>query len=349
MDKNERLQIACVGAGYWGRNLVRVFDDLPDVHLKTVCDNDPRVGMRLTDRHSSFEVVSEYESVLKDAEIDAVVIALPAVQHYEAAKLALEHGKHVFVEKPMTTRVDHAEELLAIATRAKQTLMVGHLLEYHPAVQVLKRLLADGELGETYYLYSQRVNLGIVRKDENALWSLAPHDISVMLYLLGQEPGAVSARGECYLQKGVEDVVFVNLHFKGGMMGQLQLSWLDPHKIRKLTIVGSEKMAVFDDMESAEKVRIYDKAADRESYDSYGDAITLRFGDVVIPHIHMEEPLKLECQHFVDCVRDGAVPRSDGVDGLRVVRVLEAAQRSLDSDGVPIALETTHSKRLVRG
>ena len=340
MNRNHGASIACVGAGYWGRNLVRVFGSLPGSHLKMVCDNDPQVRARVADQHSNLTVVSDYESVLQDADIEAVVIAVPAVHHYETAKLALESGKHVFVEKPMTTRVDEAEELVEIAERNHRTLMVGHLLVHHPAIDTLKRLINDGELGETYYLYSQRVNLGIVRKDENALWSLAPHDIAVMLYLLDQEPDAVSARGECYLQKDIQDVVFLNLHFKDGKMGQLQVSWLDPHKIRRLTIVGSEKMAVFDDMESAEKIRIYDKSAERESYESYGEAITLRFGDVVIPHIHMDEPLKLECQHFVDCIRDGAKPRSDGQEGLRVVRVLAAAQRSLEQDGVPVMLES---------
>lgn len=337
VGSSEYPSIACVGAGYWGRNLVRVFGSLPDAYLKLVCDSDRGVAERAAGPHSA-RVVTDYDSVLRDPDIDAVVIAVPALQHYESAKLALEHGKHVFVEKPMTTRVDQAAELVEIADRNGKTLMVGHLLEYHPAVQFLKHLIQNGELGETYYLYSQRVNLGIVRKDENAMWSLAPHDISVILYLLDEEPDAVSARGECYLQKGVEDVVFVNLHFKDGRMGQLQLSWLDPHKVRKLTIVGSEKMAVFDDTESAEKIRIYDKAAERESYESYGEAITLRFGDVVIPHIHMEEPLKLECQHFIDCVQNNTTPRSDGSDGLRVVRVLEAAQRSLEQDGAPVAL-----------
>ena len=334
------VSIACVGAGYWGRNLVRVFGSLPSSHLKIVCDSDPQVRARVADQHSNLTVVSDYETVLQDADVEAVVIALPAVQHHETAKLALESGKHVFVEKPMTTSVDEAEELVEIAERNHRTLMVGHLLVHHPAVDTLRRLINDGELGETYYLYSQRVNLGIVRKDENALWSLAPHDIAVMLHLLDQEPDAVSARGECYLQKDIQDVVFLNLHFKDGKMGQLQVSWLDPHKIRRLTIVGSEKMAVFDDMESAEKIRIYDKAAERESYESYGEAITLRFGDVVIPHIHMDEPLKLECQHFVDCVRDEAKPRSDGRDGLRVVRVLAAAQRSLEQDGASVVLES---------
>ena len=327
--------LACVGAGYWGKNLVRVFSGLPDVRLKTVCDASPDVRKAMRDQYPDVKVCAEYEEVLNDGEVEAIVLAVPAVRHFEAAKAALESGKHVYVEKPMTLCVSEAEELVGLAESEGRVLMVGHVLEYHPAVELLKKLIDEGAFGDIYYLYSQRVNLGIVRRDESALWSLAPHDISVLLFLLGQEPHSVSAQGECYLQDGVEDVVFVNLHFANRKMAQIQLSWLDPHKIRRLTIVGSRKMAVFDDMETSEKVRIYDKAAERDSYESYGDAITLRFGDVVIPHIHMEEPLRLEAQHFVECVRDGSQPRSDGHDGLRVVRVLEAAQRSLEQSGVP--------------
>ena len=335
MSAGDRTTLACVGAGYWGRNLVRVFDSIPDIRLKTVCDSnaDIRKGMRA--QYPDAEVAAAYDEVLADDEVEAVVLAVPAIRHFAAARAALEAGRHVFVEKPMTLSGSEAEELVELGERQGCTLMVGHLLEYHPAVDFLKEMIARGELGEICYLYSQRVNLGIVRRDENALWSFAPHDLSVMLYLLGQVPDTVSARGESYLQRGVEDVVFVNLHFPDGKMAQLQVSWLDPHKIRKLTIVGSRKMAVFDDMESTEKVRIYDKAAEREEYESYGDAITLRLGDIVIPHIHMAEPLRLEAQHFADCIRSRKTPRSDGRDGLRVVRVLEAAQRSLQEDGAP--------------
>ena len=331
----ERTTLACVGAGYWGRNLVRVFAGLPEVRLKTVCDANADIRKAMRAQYPEAEVAASCEEVLADREVEAVVLAVPAVRHFAAARAALEAGKHVFVEKPMTLSGGEAEELVELGERQGRTLMVGHLLEYHPAVEFLRETISLGELGEIYYLYSQRVNLGIVRRDENALWSFAPHDLSVILYLLGQVPDTVSARGESYLQQGVEDVVFVNLHFPDGKMAQLQLSWLDPHKVRKLTIVGSSKMAVFDDMESTEKVRIYDKAAEREEYDSYGDAITLRLGDIVIPHIHMAEPLRLEAQHFVDCIRSGKPPRSDGRDGLRVVRVLEAAQKSLQEDGAP--------------
>ena len=332
------IEIACVGAGYWGKNLVRVFRDLPDVHLRQVCDADPAIRSAIQRQFPEVATGSDYDLLLQDEALDAVVLAVPAALHYALACQALERGKHVYVEKPMTLNAADAQRLVELAAARDRVLMVGHLLEYHPAVQMLRRLVQSGELGDIYYVYSQRVNLGIVRRDENALWSLAPHDISVILHLLGQEPDAVSARGECYLQPDIEDVVFANLHFADGKMAQLQLSWLDPHRIRRLTVVGSRKMAVFDDVESAEKVRIYDKSAERPEYDSYGESITLRFGDVVIPRLEMAEPLKLECQHFADCVRSGQTPLSDGHDGLRVVRVLEAAQESLRQNGVPVEI-----------
>ena len=332
------VNIACVGAGYWGKNLVRVFRDLPDVHLQQVCDADPKIRAAIEQQYPEVTTGADYDRLLADESLDAVVLAVPATHHYELARQALVQGKHVYIEKPMTLNSTDAERLVELADERHKVLMVGHLLEYHPAVQMIRSLIEAGDLGDLYYLYTQRVNLGIVRRDENALWSLAPHDISVILYLLGQEPDAVSARGECYLQPDIEDVVFANLHFADGKMAQLQLSWLDPHRIRRLTVVGSRKMVVFDDVESSEKVRIYDKSAERPEYDSYGDSISLRFGDVVIPRLEMAEPLKLECQHFAECVRSGQTPLSDGRDGLRVVRVLEAAQASLRQGGAPVPI-----------
>jgi len=218
--------------------------------------------------------------------------------------------------------------------------MVGHLLEYHPAVGKLKELIDSEEIGRIYYIYSQRVNLGEIRRYENALWSFGPHDVSVILYLLGEEPESVNALGESYLQENIEDVVFVNLHFKDKRMAQVHISWLDPHKIRKITIVGSKKMVVFDDMESSEKIKIYDKGADSPGkYVSYGDSITLRIGDISIPKVDMKEPLKVECQHFLGCIKENKSPLSDGADGLRVVRVLEAAQKSMENYGALVKLE----------
>ena len=334
----ERVVLACVGAGRWGRNLVRVFDSLPDVELAVVCDVSEDIRRELKQQYPEVKVTADYGEVLANKQIQAVVLAVPAVDHYAAAKQALEAGKHVYVEKPISLSYDHARRLTELAESLSLVLMVGHLMEYHPALRLLKQLVDAGELGEILYLYSERVNLGVVRKDENALWSLAPHDISMILHLVDEEPESVSARGASYLQEGIEDVVFANLRFADGRMAQIQVSWLDPHKVRKLTVVGTQKMAVFDDMESAEKVRIYDKAAERQGYESYGESITLRFGDIVIPHVNPAEPLKLECQHFVDCVQSGDTPVSDGRDGMRVVRVLEAAQRSLRVDGAPCVM-----------
>jgi predicted dehydrogenase len=216
--------------------------------------------------------------------------------------------------------------------------MVGHLLEYHPAVNFLKEMIDKGQLGQPYYMYTQRVNLGIVRQDENAWWSLAPHDISVICYLLGSEPVSVAAHGQCYLQKNIEDVVFATIKFADGKVANVHCSWLDPHKIRKMTVVGSEKMVTFDDMEATEKIRIYDKGAAvrHDITTSYAEVISLRFGDIVIPKVPSGEPLALECKHFIDCVLDGMPIRSDGIEGLRVVRVLEAGQKSLKSNGEPV-------------
>jgi predicted dehydrogenase len=217
--------------------------------------------------------------------------------------------------------------------------MVGHLLLYHPGVRYLKQAVADGVLGDLLYIYSQRVNLGKVRRDENALWSFAPHDLSVVLHLMGQEPVDVAARGSAFLQPGVEDVVFVDLRFPGGQTAHVHVSWLDPHKLRKFTVVGTQKMIVFDDMEASEKIKVYDKGVDRAGQVvSYGDALTVRSGDILIPKISLQEPLRLECQHFIECVRERRKPLTDGLDGLRVVKVLDAAQRSLARGGAPVAI-----------
>ena len=330
------LKVGLVGAGAWGRNLVRVFSQLREVELACCCDADPTRRKELAASYPGMILTERYEDIVSDERIDAVVIASSAVTHHPFAKAALEAGKHAYVEKPLALSGGHAEELAALAESKGLKLMVGHLLLYHPAVAYLKQLVGSGELGNVFYIYSQRVNLGKIRQDENALWSFAPHDISVILHLLGQSPVSVSARGESYLQEGVEDVVFVNMKFADHKMAQLQVSWLDPHKVRKITIVGSKKMVVFDDVESTEKLKIFDKGVSGVSYESYGDSITLRFGDISIPHISMTEPLRTECQHFVDCIIEDKRPLTDAVDGVRVVRILEAAQRSMESNGTPV-------------
>jgi predicted dehydrogenase len=273
-------------------------------------------------------------------DIDAVVVATLPGTHYELSAQALEAGKDVFVEKPMVLDRAEGQRLVQIAERAGRILMVGHLMEYHPAVLKLKAYLDAGELGSIYYVYAARVNLGKVRREENALWSFAPHDISMILYLLGDVPVQVTATGQDYLRKGIEDVAFVTLRFKNGTIAHIHVSWLDPHKIRRLTVVGDKKMAVFDDMAPAETIRIYDKGVDQDlEYGTYGDSLSLRTGDILIPSVKMSEPLKLECAHFIDCVQSRETPRSDGRDGLRVVCVLQAAQRSLEQRGTPVAVE----------
>lgn len=337
MSDRSEVQTAVVGCGYWGKNLVRNFDRLS--RLRTCCDADESVRARMAAAYPDAMVTPDYQSVLEDPEVEAVVLATPAPTHADLAVQAFRAGKHVFVEKPLALNTIDAEAVLEAAVAADRVLAVGHLLEYHPAVNHIKGMLDRGELGDVLYMYGQRVNLGKVRSDENALWSLAPHDISIVLYLLGEEPIEVTASGQAFLQDGIEDVVFFTMRFASGRLAHIHVSWLDPHKERRLTVVGSEKMVVFDDMKTAEKIRVYDKGVTRPSteaaeYGSYAEYLQLREGDIVSPRLPPVEPLALECSEFLRAIETGAPVRSDGRDGLAVVRVLEAAQQSLDGNGV---------------
>lgn len=331
--------VAVVGTGGWGKNLVRNYYEIPEANLKYVCDLDQDRLAEFAARMRDVTMTDSFEQVLSDPEVEAVIIATPAPTHHPLSKQALEAGKDVYVEKPFTLRMDHAEELIDIAAKGERILMVGHLLEYHPVVTRLKEMINADELGDIMYMYSQRLNLGTVREDENALWNFAPHDISTILFLLEKEPIKVAAHGQCYLQEGIEDVVFLTMHFADNTMAHIQVSWLDPHKVRKFTIVGSKKMAVFDDLDPNEKLRIYDKGARlNANYDTYAEYLGLRFGDVTIPHMQIGEPLRAECNHFLECVGTRKQALSDGADGLRVVKVLNAAQESLEKNGEPITL-----------
>jgi predicted dehydrogenase len=333
------LILGQVGLGSWGPNLLRNFQRIPGVRVKTVCDLDERVLARVERQDPRLLCTTEPEDLFADKEIQAIVVTSSAAAHYPLVRAALEAGKDVFVEKPIALNVEDAEAMVSLADARGLVLMVGHLLLYHPAVTRLKELVDKGELGEIYYVYTERRNLGKVRQDENAMWSLAPHDISVALYLLGEMPVTVSAQGQAYLQPGIEDTVFFTMRFADGRLVHSHVSWLDPHKVRRLTVVGSRQMAVFDDVEPAEKLRIYDKGVDRiPEYDSYGDALTLRFGDIYVPRIDMQEPLRLECQHFLDCIEQRRQPLSDGRNGLQVLRVLDALQRSLGDEGKLVTL-----------
>ena len=323
------VRIGVVGLGYWGPNLARNFASLPGCELAYCCDSSQDARARLEPMFPGARFTVQLSDLLEDGALDAIAVATPVPTHATLAQRVLEAGKHCFVEKPLAQSVSDAERAVQAARECGRVLMVGHLLEYHPGVQQLKELTDSGELGDRiYYIYGNRLNLGKLRADENALWSLGAHDVSVVLYLADEEPSEVAARGESYVRGGVEDVVFCFLHFPSGLAAHLHLSWLDPHKERRFTVVGSRRMATFDDMAIEGKLTIYDKGFDEDAR-GYGEYIT-RSGGIVSPAIPNVEPLRVECEHFVECVVEDRRPRSDGQSGLRVVRVLERLQESLD-------------------
>jgi len=331
------IRVGVVGFGYWGPNLVRNVDRLADAELVAACDLNDENLAKLASLYPHVRTTTSLEPLLSDFDLDAVVVATSAPSHFAIASKVIEAGKHCFVEKPLTLTSADAEALVRAADAAGVVLMVGHLMEYHSAINWIKEYIASGELGDVLYLYMQRLNLGKVRTEENAFWSLAPHDVSIVLYLLGETPDYVSANGAAYVTPGVHDTVFANLHFPSGKMANIHVSWLDPHKVRKLTIVGSRKMLVFDDMQATEKIWIYDRGVEPKEALPYGADLQLRFGDIHVPFIKMAEPLSIEVQHFLDSCRDGSAPRSDGRDGLRVVRVLEAVDESMAAGGSPVS------------
>lgn len=328
-DDRTSVRVGVVGLGYWGPNLARNFAAIDGCELAWLCDDSEQVRTKLASAFPGVQATGEIEQLLADPALDAVVLATPVPTHSELAVRALEAGKHCFVEKPLATTVADAQRAVNAADEAGRILMVGHLLEYHPAVTRLKELADEGELGSLYYVYGNRVNLGKLRAEENALWSLGAHDVSVVLHLIGEEPVECSAHGECYVRDGVQDVVFCYLRFPSGQVAHLHLSWLDPHKERRITVVGSKRMATFDDMRTEGKLTVYDKGFDEDA-SSWGEYIT-RAGESFSPRLANAEPLRLECEHFIECIREKRTPRSDGHSGLRVVRVLESLQRSLDT------------------
>jgi predicted dehydrogenase len=321
------IQIGVVGLGYWGPNLARNFAGLPDADLRWICDGSAQARDKAALQFPGARVSADIDDLLGDPELDAVVIATPVPTHADLAVLVLEAGKHCFVEKPLAQSVLDAERAVDAAAESGRILMVGHLLEYHPGVLKLKELARGDELGQIYYIYGNRLNLGKLRADENALWSLGAHDVSVVLALAGEEPIEAVAHGESYVRPGVEDVVFCYLRFPSGLAAHLHLSWLDPHKERRFTVVGAHKMATFDDMATDGKITVYDKGFD-EAPRGYGEWLT-RNGGAYAPQLPSVEPLRLECQEFLDAIREDRAPLSDGASGLRVVRVLEQLQDSL--------------------
>jgi UDP-2-acetamido-3-amino-2,3-dideoxy-glucuronate N-acetyltransferase len=326
-----KVGIGLAGCGYWGRNLARNLFQMG--HLAAVCDPSAKVLKEVKGAYKGVRATKEFESLLDDGKIKAVALAAPAAQHYELAKKAMKAGKDVFVEKPLALRVPEAEELVDLARRTKRVLMVGHILEYHPAILKLKEFVDSGEIGDIHYVYSNRLNLGKVRQEENILWSFAPHDISVILLLVGATPEWASTSGQHYLQHEIADVTMTCLAFPGKARAHIFVSWLHPFKEQKLVVIGSKKMAVFDDVVKDGKLKIFDKGIEWKN----GQPVIRQTAESTLffPEV---EPLREELSHFVDCVRTRKTPRTDGANGLRVLRVLEACQRSIESNGQPVRL-----------
>ena len=337
--------IAVVGAGYWGPNLIRNFAAVGK--LVAVVDRDQARLDKQRSLYPGLHFTANLQEVLQNEAVQGVALATPADSHYDLAKKVLQAGKSVFVEKPLAQTVAECQDLIDLADERGVVLMVGHTFEFNAAVQYVEKCIEQNELGQIYYIYSQRLNLGVVRSDINALWNLAPHDISIALRWLKKMPVRVDARGYTYLQPGIEDVVYLNMEFEDGVAVHVHVSWLDPGKVRRMTVVGSEKMIVYDDASTEAKIQLYDKGIDRRGldgslgdFDSFGKfQLIQRAGDVLIPRIDFAEPLRSECQHFVECVAEGKKPLTDGENGLRVVKVLEAASRSLAAGGASIELD----------
>lgn len=336
-------RIAVLGAGYWGKNLIRNFHELGA--LKGVCEPSDDLRNGLKAKYPDIELWKNHQDTLK-SDAEGVVVATPASTHYALAKQALEEGKHVFVEKPLTTDVGESEELVALAEKKNLRLMVGFTFLYNAAVEKIYDLIGSGSLGEIYYIYSQRLNLGKVRQDINVWWNLAPHDVSIILYLLGKKPVEASGHGFEYLQKGIEDIVYASVRFEDGSAALIHTSWLDPNKIRKMTIVGSRQMVVYDDVSADMKVQVYDKGIDRKNineklaeYENFAQfQLIQRAGDIHVPKISFQEPLRTECSHFLECIETGKEPLTSGRRSLDTVRVLAAVQKSVKDGGRPVSL-----------
>ena len=334
------LNVAVVGAGYWGPNLIRNFRGLEDCAVKTVCDMNADRLMHLKRLYPEIGLTRDISEVLADTSIDAVAIATPIPVHYPFALASLRAGKHTFIEKPMASTSAQCQELVDEAARRSLTLMVGHTFIYTPTVRRIREIITSGELGEVMYISSRRLNLGLFQNHHNVVWDLAPHDLSIILYLLGEDPVSVNCQGMAHLKPGIEDVTSMSLLFPSGSFALVHNSWIDPKKIRETTIVGTRRMLVYDDIEQIEKIRIYDKCVERPTpSDTFAEwQFSYHYGGMQAPYIKQTEPLGVECQHFLDCIRSGTPPDTDGREGLRVVRILEAATQSLKSGGSIVSL-----------
>jgi predicted dehydrogenase len=342
--KEQRAQLRGVGVaglGYWGPNWVRNLHQSQAARRIVACDLDQKRRVHVSQLYSDLETTSHFEDLLNDDDIEGIVVATPVGTHYAMAKRALEAGKSVLVEKPMATSNEEANDLVKTAREKNLILMVGHTFEYSAPVLKMHDIIASGELGDVFYISSVRANLGLFQRDVNVTWDLATHDISIILNLMGgREPEAVSCQGESHYGHGVEDVAMLTLRFERNVIAFIHVSWLDPDKIRRTTVVGSRKMLVYDDTAPQEKIRIYDKGVTAQKYyDTFGEfQFSYRYGDIQIPRIEEKEPLFCECEHFVNCIKSGQTPNTDGVNGARVVNVLEAANYSLRRGGLMVPL-----------
>lgn len=350
------IKVAVVGLGYWGPNLVRNLASLSGVQVSGVCDLDVHRAETVCQRFCpEAAIVRDHQELAADPQIDAVVIATPIRTHFELGRFFLAAGKHVLIEKPLAQTVSECQQLIHLADQYQRVLMVGHVFEFNASVRRIKQYLQQGELGKLFYVYSQRVNLGRIQNDINALWSFAPHDVSIMNYWLEQEPLRVSAQGFSYLSSGIEDVAFMILEYPDNVRAHLHLGWLDPRKVRLMTLVGSKRMLVYDDVSLDAKIQLYDRGIVNlenfiESPESFAEfQFQIRMGDLVIPSLQFNEPLQAECKHFIDCIQQNAQPLTDGLNGLRVVKVLEAAEESLRQDGRMIELAALEDRGAIGG
>jgi predicted dehydrogenase len=334
------IVVGVVGCGYWGPNLVRNFKGLSNCNLRAMCDTSETRVKHMRSLYSDVEGVTDFDHLLNGVGLDAVVVATPVKYHYPLAKASLLAGKHTLIEKPMASSSAECEELIEIAERNGLVLMVGHTFLYSAPVRKIIEIVQAGDIGEIRYINSRRLNLGLFQKDINVAWDLAPHDISIILHVLGEFPETVNCQGNAHVTPGIEDVTNISLSFRQKRFATIQSSWLEPRKVRDMTIVGTRRMIVYDDLQTNEKIRIYDVRVERPPhYDTFADFhYSYHYGDSYIPHIQQEEPLKAECQHFLDCIQNGVKPLTSGHRGLELVRILEAASASLKGQGAPITL-----------
>jgi predicted dehydrogenase len=334
------INIGIVGCGYWGPNLIRNFVSVDDCEVKYICDLDSNRLTYLSKLYPAVKTTKNFADLTNDTEIDAIAIATPVSKHFQQAEKSLESGKHIFIEKPMASSTKECMDLIELANYKKLTIMVGHTFIYTPVIRKIKEIIKNGDIGDVLYISSRRLNLGIFQKDINVAWDLAPHDISIILYLMDETPVAVNCQGKCHVNPGIEDVTSMTLDYKNGGFAIIHNSWLDPNKIREMVIVGSKKMIVYDDNQLLEKVKIYDKRVEiPPHYNTFAEFhYSYHYGDMYSPYIKQEEPLKIECSHFVKCIMTGTKPDTNGMEGLKVVKILEAASKSLKNRGSRIEI-----------